>query len=66
MMFSFSGVFLTFVAVLIGCLLCRKNIKKPLIDQESQLWSSFVEEKKEDPEAIYQLEQKGKAPLTKK
>jgi len=37
-----------------------------LIDQESQLWSSFVEEKKEDPEAIYQLEQKGKAPLTKK
>jgi len=42
-------------------------MNKPLIDQESQFWSSFVEEKKENSEN-YQLEQenKGKAPLTKK
>jgi len=39
-------------------------MNKPLINQESQFWSSFVEDKGE----IHQLEQenKGKAPLTKK
>jgi len=66
MMFSFSGVFLTFVVIVLSCFLFRKNMKKPIIDQNSQFWASFVEDKKESPEAIWKKEQKGKAPLTKK
>ena len=67
MLFSFSGVFLTFVTILITCFLCRRNINKPLIDTESQFWSSFVEEKKDENSESYPLEQqKGKATLTTK
>jgi len=67
MLFTFSGVFLTFVTILITCFLCRRKINKPLIDTESQFWSSFVEEKRDENSENYPLQQqKGKAPLSRK